>query len=233
MAGLETGLGNRSYRSLYPGRSSSARCIDRLLNAGAVLVGKTKTSQFAEGEVPIQWYEFLPRGPIRFPPLHIYTRQRYSNGIDGRQGSQTLIATVITPATEPFEQQPPYSTDKLLSMYRQHLHLCVNMYCQHSFALLGLSTSPPSTLVGTRTNHRLLQAPALLSLRLPTLGSTSPLELTLGAPLAIRQVFVVRMECDLPPMSSPQQAYIRCPRSLTALECSQDLLPSLKLSLEA
>lgn len=118
-------------------------------------------------------------------------------------------------------------------MYRQQLNLCVNMYYQHSFALLGQTTSPLSTPVVTRTNHRLLQAPALLWLRLPTLGSTSPLELTLGAPLATQQVFVVRMECDLPPISSPQQAYIRCPRSLTALECSLDLLPSLKLSLKA
>lgn len=54
--GLETGLGNRSYRKLYPSRTSSARCIDQLLNAGALLMGKTKTSQFAEGEVPSQWY---------------------------------------------------------------------------------------------------------------------------------------------------------------------------------
>lgn len=58
VAGVETGLGNRSYRKLYPSRSSSARCIDRLIDAGAILVGKTKTTQFAEGEAPIQWYEF-------------------------------------------------------------------------------------------------------------------------------------------------------------------------------
>ena len=57
VVGLETGLGNRSYRRLYPGRPSSARCINRLMDAGAVLVGKTKTSQFAEGEVPLQWYD--------------------------------------------------------------------------------------------------------------------------------------------------------------------------------
>ena len=60
VAGLETGLGNHSYRRLHPARPSSARCIDRLLHAGAILVGKTKTSQFAEGEVPTQWYEVLP-----------------------------------------------------------------------------------------------------------------------------------------------------------------------------
>ena len=56
VAGLETGLGNRSYRKLYSSRPSSARCIDQLMDAGAILVGKTKTTQFAEGQVPIQWY---------------------------------------------------------------------------------------------------------------------------------------------------------------------------------
>lgn len=56
LAGLETGLGNRSYRKLYPARPSSARCIDQLMDAGAILVGKTKTTQFAEGQAPIQWY---------------------------------------------------------------------------------------------------------------------------------------------------------------------------------
>ena len=60
VAGLETGLGNRSYRRLYPSRTSSAQCISQLIDSGAILVGKTKTTQFAEGEVPIQWYERLP-----------------------------------------------------------------------------------------------------------------------------------------------------------------------------
>ena len=61
VAGLETGLGNRSYRSLYPRRPSSARCVSQLIDSGAIFVGKTKTTQFAEGEVPMQWYECLPR----------------------------------------------------------------------------------------------------------------------------------------------------------------------------
>ena len=61
VAGLETGLGNRSYRKLYPNRLSSARCVDQLVDAGASLVGKTKTAQFAEGEVPLQWYGSYPQ----------------------------------------------------------------------------------------------------------------------------------------------------------------------------
>lgn len=59
VAGLETGCGNRSYRSLYPCKKSSATCVQRLLDAGAVLVGKTKTTQFAEGQEPSEWFDTL------------------------------------------------------------------------------------------------------------------------------------------------------------------------------
>ena len=64
--GLETGCGNRAYRGLYPKCTASAPCVQRLLNAGAVFVGKTKTTQFAEGQTPLQWCDyaapFNPRG---------------------------------------------------------------------------------------------------------------------------------------------------------------------------
>lgn len=59
VAGLKTGCGNRSYRELYPSRTHSARCVQQLVDAGAVLVGKTKTTQFAEGEAPTQWCDLL------------------------------------------------------------------------------------------------------------------------------------------------------------------------------
>ena len=40
--------------------------MQRLLNADAIFVGKTKTTQFAEGQTPLQWLEYLasvnPRG---------------------------------------------------------------------------------------------------------------------------------------------------------------------------
>ena len=73
VAGLETGLGNRSYRKFYPGRPCSARCIDQLMDAGAILVGKTKTTQFAEGQVPIQWYASYPQFLIQsfHPHIHV------------------------------------------------------------------------------------------------------------------------------------------------------------------
>ena len=137
---------------------------------------------------------------------------------------------MITLTEETFGFQPTYSTDSKTSFSARVMgRLALIMYYKYSFAVSGLTTSPPSTPAVTRTNHRLLQAPAPLSLRLPTLGLTSPLELILGAPLAIRQVFVAHMACELPPTSSPPRAYIPYPRSLTALESSLDPRPSLKL----
>ena len=56
MAGLETGCGSRAFREFYPKKPESAPLIDELIDAGAVLVGKTKTSQFADGQDPSEWY---------------------------------------------------------------------------------------------------------------------------------------------------------------------------------
>lgn len=85
VAGLETGLGNRSYRRLYPARISSAPCIDRLIAGGADLVGKAKTTQFAEGEVPTQWYEFLTQIPTFFSLSDVNALQRSISQKDDRQ----------------------------------------------------------------------------------------------------------------------------------------------------
>ncbi|KAL9124029.1 MAG: hypothetical protein Q9217_006597 [Psora testacea] len=66
VAGLETGCGNRDYRRHYAKRVSTAPSIQQLIDAGAVFVGKTKTTQFAEGQTPIEWFDYLapfnPRG---------------------------------------------------------------------------------------------------------------------------------------------------------------------------
>lgn len=59
VAGLETGHGNRSYRSLYQRKAVTAPSVQRLMDAGAVLVGKTVTTQFAGGQEPVQWCETL------------------------------------------------------------------------------------------------------------------------------------------------------------------------------
>lgn len=67
IAGLQTSDGNRAYYDLYPPRNATALPVQRLIDAGAILVGKMKTSQFANGEVATaDWVDihepFNPRG---------------------------------------------------------------------------------------------------------------------------------------------------------------------------
>ncbi|KAL8893208.1 MAG: hypothetical protein Q9192_005493 [Flavoplaca navasiana] len=67
IAGLQTSNGNRAYEDLYPPRNATALPVQRLIDAGAILVGKMKTSQFANGEVAtadwVDYHEpFNPRG---------------------------------------------------------------------------------------------------------------------------------------------------------------------------
>ena len=104
VAGLETGLGNRSYRKLYPGRPSSARCIKPLLDAGAILVGKTKTTQFAEGQVPIQWYGSYPHFLTKsfHPHIHVlHEKEEIRNNDhhfnDGQSSGALIGATLSSP----------------------------------------------------------------------------------------------------------------------------------------
>lgn len=67
IAGLRTSDGNRAFYELYPPRNATAEPVQRLINAGAILVGKMKTSQFANGEIAtadwVDYHEpFNPRG---------------------------------------------------------------------------------------------------------------------------------------------------------------------------
>lgn len=67
IAGIRTSDGNRAFYELYPPRNATAVPVQRLIDAGAILVGKMKTSQFANGEVAtadwVDYHEpFNPRG---------------------------------------------------------------------------------------------------------------------------------------------------------------------------
>lgn len=67
IAGVKTSDGNRAYYGLYPPREKTALVVQRLIDAGAIIVGKMKTSQFANGEVATaDWVDyhspFNPRG---------------------------------------------------------------------------------------------------------------------------------------------------------------------------
>ncbi|KAL3486213.1 amidase signature domain-containing protein [Aspergillus germanicus] len=65
--GLRTSGGNRAYYSLYEPRNATGTAIQRLIDLGAVFVGKMGTVQFANGDRPTaDWVDFHcpfnPRG---------------------------------------------------------------------------------------------------------------------------------------------------------------------------
>lgn len=67
IAGVKSSNGNRAFYNLYPPRAASAVAVQRLEAAGAIIVGKQKTSQFANGEEATEdWVDyhspFSPRG---------------------------------------------------------------------------------------------------------------------------------------------------------------------------
>ncbi|KAI8812484.1 amidase signature enzyme, partial [Cladochytrium replicatum] len=85
LAGLKTGCSSRAYYELYPKKTSTAPIIQLLIDAGAIPVGKSKTSQFANGENPtIDWVDyhcpFNPRG------------DSYNNPSSSSSGSGAAIA---------------------------------------------------------------------------------------------------------------------------------------------
>lgn len=67
IAGLKTSNGNRAWYHLYPEANETASAVQKLVDAGAVILGKMKTSQFANGETATaDWVDslapFNPRG---------------------------------------------------------------------------------------------------------------------------------------------------------------------------
>ncbi|KAJ9657967.1 hypothetical protein H2201_007974 [Coniosporium apollinis] len=67
MKGLKTSNGNRAWYHLYPPANETAVSVQNLIDAGGIVVGKMKTSQFANGETATaDWVDyhspFNPRG---------------------------------------------------------------------------------------------------------------------------------------------------------------------------
>ncbi|KAG4443865.1 hypothetical protein IFR05_000631 [Cadophora sp. M221] len=59
IAGTKRGCGNRAYYDLYPERNTTAPAVQKLIDAGAIIVGKMKTSQFANGEsATADWVDY-------------------------------------------------------------------------------------------------------------------------------------------------------------------------------
>ncbi|KAH7171286.1 amidase signature domain-containing protein [Dactylonectria macrodidyma] len=66
VAGLKTSAGSRAYYDLCSEIKETAPLVEMLLRLGAVLIGKTKLTQFANGEDPQEWIDYTcpwnPRG---------------------------------------------------------------------------------------------------------------------------------------------------------------------------
>lgn len=67
LKGLKTGASSRAYTELYPTKEATAETVQRLIDLGFVIVGKLKSTQFADSEWPTCDYvdyhgPFNPRG---------------------------------------------------------------------------------------------------------------------------------------------------------------------------
>lgn len=67
LKGLKTGGSSRAYTELYPVKDKTAAAVQQLIDLGFVVVGKLKTTQFADSEWPTcDWIDyhgpFNPRG---------------------------------------------------------------------------------------------------------------------------------------------------------------------------
>ncbi|MBE3043825.1 hypothetical protein IMZ48_14870 [Candidatus Bathyarchaeota archaeon] len=67
LSGVKQTNGNRAWHRLYPANTETAPAVQRLIDAGAVIVGLQKPSQFANGEFPTaDWVDYAspwnPRG---------------------------------------------------------------------------------------------------------------------------------------------------------------------------
>lgn len=64
--GAKTTLSSRAWAELYPAANATSPYVRRLLGLGAVVVGKTKTTQFAAAAAGEEWVDFRspanPRG---------------------------------------------------------------------------------------------------------------------------------------------------------------------------
>lgn len=59
LAGIKTTMTNRAFTELYTAEKESAEVVLRLIELGAVVVGKSRMASFAAGEEPTdQWVDF-------------------------------------------------------------------------------------------------------------------------------------------------------------------------------
>ena len=106
LAGVKSTMINRAYTELYGPKDHSATQVQKLVDLGAVVVGKTKMSAFASAEEPTdQWIDyhcpFNPRGDTFQSPsgstnggaasLAGYDWLDFSMGTDSKKSTVRLI----------------------------------------------------------------------------------------------------------------------------------------------
>ncbi|KAI1132442.1 amidase signature domain-containing protein [Nemania abortiva] len=132
LAGVPTGVSSRDYQAFSGNRKRSANMVTRLIDAGAIIVGKTKTAQFASGERPRDWVDyqcpFNPRGDGYLDPECSSTGSATAvaayDWIDYSIGSDTL-GSMLGPAASQglFGIRPTHGISDLEGVFPVSLHL--------------------------------------------------------------------------------------------------------------
>lgn len=58
LKGIKTSVGNRAFYETYPPQPESAECVQKLIDQGAVILGKTKMNSLATWEEPVQYVDY-------------------------------------------------------------------------------------------------------------------------------------------------------------------------------
>jgi Asp-tRNA(Asn)/Glu-tRNA(Gln) amidotransferase A subunit family amidase len=58
LKGIKTSVGNRAFFDTYPVRQESAECIQKLLDGGVAVVGKSKMNSFGNWEEPTEYIDY-------------------------------------------------------------------------------------------------------------------------------------------------------------------------------
>jgi Asp-tRNA(Asn)/Glu-tRNA(Gln) amidotransferase A subunit family amidase len=58
LKGIKTSVGNRAFYETYPPQPESAECVQKLIDQGAVIGGKTKMNSLATWEEPTQYIDY-------------------------------------------------------------------------------------------------------------------------------------------------------------------------------
>ncbi|EHK20648.1 uncharacterized protein TRIVIDRAFT_223620 [Trichoderma virens Gv29-8] len=58
LKGVKTSVGNRAFYDAYPPQEKTAQCIQKLVDKGAIIAGKTKLTSFGNWEEPIEYTDY-------------------------------------------------------------------------------------------------------------------------------------------------------------------------------